>query len=1321
MNGESPDNINDEIKLKDEDGAYLYTWTVESNDETAELVIGSDYTYYKYIIVDMPDAEYVYLDYSVNNSGMGTVKDNANATKTELGYAFNNGRSVTLTAKRNQFHELDYWIDGAGNKIFPDGSYELVSGTTGTIDNGTDISGIQYTNATVNANDSTYTLTFVINKSFALQAVFKEKASYYVTFVVGEALNGGRGNALPAQHVEYDQKFVMPDYNYNLYLEGYTLKYYVETDAPDVHYEFGHSYNTDRNMRLVPKFFANERSLTEVKAAEGVTATWRVGNLAELNLVQANGIVVTQVAIDENNTIDVVNDITARYGSAVTADGVCKLAQGVKFTVPTTGNCSVTVNSVTGKAFESGDIYVAGDSVSVGESISVDYKGNEATQEITFVKAAEIKSVSVTYKPLSTEAELSGVKIGEDNLGSTKFAELLANTDVDYDYPAESVYSNNDVLPTVTATVASGKTVITQATVANPTATILLQTEGGVTVKTYTINFNLTGKTTPSLVSVSVNNAVADNGTIAEPQKVSGTISLTFDHAMVATDITCPTLGQTLDATVSGRTLTLSYWNLENNHNYALSIPADVFTDVYGKKCASAINFSFTTKEAESIQQKVFDFVVSHKYTWNAETQTASDTIQILPDDVLSYLTENSIHYGTLEEATNMANAAGGTERFRIFVPNGEYSMKGNAAGRFASVPTTTVNDELKKVVVGKVGDGLGKLNISAKDYNNEYFTGRTVLNRSNVSIIGQSQDKTIIYNEPIIVGIDNTATVKVSANVQNTYFQDLTLENRFCDYQTGDNPWAGLGKDGGGASAFYDNGLHTICKQVTMKAHEGTYSSTVFNGDDVKNPTSVNKTDNYYEDCELWGSHLFMHDQGQAWWENPTIVMRSRKSTASIAVAQHYKAEQPWGYVVHGGRVKAENSKAYSQQNGRYNIAAALRNSPAVTFLETTFEVLPRDEGYTTIQGTGHLVRFHEYNSYNSDGVTKLDLTKRSIAGISPASGSDDPLLTEEQAAEYTLHNVLGGGEAYDPSVHTQLISMENCAISNTTDNEGKTQISWSSVEDALCYVVFRIDEETGDTVFYRMITTNSFSPDEDQAGRKFLVRAANERGGLGAPTSLIVFKPLETYEIEVHQVGPNPEMGWATVCLPQNVTFKDQPGLTVYRAVVLDQATITLGLEKIEGADNMAKGQGYIIYAKPGVYTFSGTYNVTSKGSILGGNPEDHAVSVGTLNIYTLSYKSDINNEVGFYKYTGQTIPSRKAYLESSQLDAAGIHLGEAKMSFVFLDEEEWEADGIDGVLDDSDAEDQLIYDLSGKRIERSQMRKGNVYIMGDKKFIY
>ena len=255
---------------------------------------------------------------------------------------------------------------------------------------------------------------------------------------------------------------------------------------------------------------------------------------------------------------------------------------------------------------------------------------------------------------------------------------------------------------------------------------------------------------------------------------------------------------------------------------------------------------------------------------------------------------------------------------------------------------------------------------------------------------------------------------------------------------------------------------------------------------------------------------------------------------------------------------MKAESSAAYSAQNGKYTIARTWDNSPANTFLKTRYYVMPTATGYSTMN-QNLLCRMHEYGSLNADG-TPADLTKRTLRAATPAAGSDDCILTAGQAAQYTLHNVLGGDDAFDPTIHTKQISMENALIRNNTSDNGDCIITWNQVEDALCYFIFRIDEATGDTLFFSVSTDASFKPGDAQAGRRFLVRAANERGGLGAPSNILKYELLDTYTVTVKEVGPVSGKGWSTVCLPVDATFTESSDLTVYAAIAAEKTTLKL-----------------------------------------------------------------------------------------------------------------------------------------------------------------
>jgi hypothetical protein len=90
---------------------------------------------------------------------------------------------------------------------------------------------------------------------------------------------------------------------------------------------------------------------------------------------------------------------------------------------------------------------------------------------------------------------------------------------------------------------------------------------------------------------------------------------------------------------------------------------------------------------------------------------------------------------------------------------------------------------------------------------------------------------------------------------------------------------------------------------------------------------------------------------------------------------------------------------------------------------------------------------------------------------------------LTAAQAARYTLENVLGGEDSYDPTTLTAQVP----APEVTAEGEN---LSWEDNTNASCYVIFR------DGVYLTNQVETTFTAAESGV---YTVRAANGRGGLG------------------------------------------------------------------------------------------------------------------------------------------------------------------------------------------------------------------------------
>lgn len=1377
INGREPDNIDDEYITRNNDGAYLYTWTVPEVDLEATLVIGNDFSFYQYLSASLPNAEYQYLNFATNNASMGTVSVSPAGMETSRGLAYTNNASVTLMANRSKYYELKYWQDDEGYRyyvrdcdydaqigdyLYKAGQYTDEEGDVLGTFSGMRINDVPYTWS----SDAPDELHIDMTKYISLSAFFAQKKSYYIDFSAG-----GEASGLPPyqQHVEWDEKFVMPSHNQHLYIEGYTLDYYV--DRLGNRYDFGQEYlvtdeiSVDGDLLLLPHFTANTVSRGQLTSAS--TIQWPLS--AELGapvIYYQNSMGLTVEQLNVNGTkIDLPLYINGSSGmvnnagqSSVVAERSCTVNKNAEFTLPVTSNCVIELHSDAG---EIQTTTIAGTNAystksNDGQTVTLDYTGANSQENIKFGGdgGSRFTYVKVTYNPVGGQPELTGVSINGAALNETDLATLKSTNTLERNFTP--TYSGNN-MPQITATASSGGiTSITQATPSNPVSTILLKTAGGVTVATYNVTFNITGTTNPTVATVTVNGNNAMNTTVTDVE-TKGVIAVTLNHEVSNVTLADNTgLEQQVKGVASGNTLKFSYWDLEYGRTYTLTIPAGTLTDLYGQSYGQALTVTFTTKaEPDDVPHALYNFVVTHKQSFDAKTQTVGERIQLLPDDVLANLAANEIEYGTLDEGLAKANAAGGTDRYYIFVPDGEYPMKG----------TETLNgtyDAHKDNSYSYLG---GKTDASKAITVNDFYNGQSYVKRNNVSVIGQSQDSTIIFSDPYIYGISYTNTLGVNAKKENSYFQDFTLDNRYSQFQVEQN----CTNPGDQSVAAYDRGIHSIWKNVTMKGYQDTYVSASNTASTQASSPGFFRTHRYYEDCSVWGTVDFICGGGDDWWERPTLVLRKRNTPNNIVAASHvskytsgnyigadYLYDEPWGYVFNKAVVRCESPEAYALQNGNYNIGRCWQGSPNQTFLYPVYESTPTSVGYTVM--TKNLVcRMHEYGSMNADG-TIADLTGRTLRAASPAAGSDDCILTAAQAAEYTVHNVLGGDEGYDPTIYTKQVDLDGTTLA-LTDNG----ISWIGSDQALCYVIFRQNEETGFFEFFNVTTETVFMPDDSQDGRVFYVRAANQRGGLGKPSKTIRFKKADTYILTVSHVSGLGEddddedewKGWSTICLGYNamvpVSSINEDGtegmgnITVYgTGIPSDNNKVLEGnVLHLKKVNYMVANCGYIVYATTGAkskdYLFKRTWdlsNITngSNSSILGGNPSDEDVAVGTVNCYTMAYKKTINPDcVGFYKFIGDEIPAHKAYLTVETLAKNGIVLDtEAKLgnlSFVFEDMEESfyvydiseEANGIATVRSADSAASDTVFDLGGKRLDRSQLRKGMVYIIGGKKVLW
>lgn len=344
--------------------------------------------------------------------------------------------------------------------------------------------------------------------------------------------------------------------------------------------------------------------------------------------------------------------------------------------------------------------------------------------------------------------------------------------------------------------------------------------------------------------------------------------------------------------------------------------------------------------------------------------------------------------------------------------------------------------------------------------HNGVYDYGTSAKNevKGNTSLIGESMEGVIITNKPVATSnkADSTPTIFIDQNQNDVYMQDLTVRQGQ-DWDTK--------KSTGQAMAVRQRGKRAVYKNVTLQGIQDTYY--------------LNKADGsaYFETSIIAGQTDYVYGDGTAWFEQCTLYNTGAGYITALNTQPGY-----YGMVFNGCIVDGDASAA-----GQFYLGRPWNDSPHATYLNTTFKQLPKEEGWGKM--TNNLVlRLHEYGSMDANG-NKLDLTKRSLSNCSPADGSDNPVITAEKAAEYTIEKVFGA--EWNP----QALTLQLDAPAVTVNGNA---LSWTAVNDAIGYAIVKDGSVIGFT------TAPSYDLSTTGAGQ-YSIRVANACGGLGLPSSVV------------------------------------------------------------------------------------------------------------------------------------------------------------------------------------------------------------------------
>lgn len=413
---------------------------------------------------------------------------------------------------------------------------------------------------------------------------------------------------------------------------------------------------------------------------------------------------------------------------------------------------------------------------------------------------------------------------------------------------------------------------------------------------------------------------------------------------------------------------------------------------------------------------------------------------------------------GTFTEAlAAAAKRADTSKRFRIFIKQGDYKIPAN--------PNSMVTG-----IDGK-----------------QYPSATTYMNTPNVSIIGESNETTSITNTVpavessngynianVLEGIGRGDVLSLESGATNTYFQDIKMYSSMGD---------GKGRD----IVLNDKSNKTICKNVNLWAYQDTYVS------------NNQKGRFYFEGGILRGNTDYLCGKGDVYYNNVDLLMCG---TGYLAVPS-----QPtkYGYIFKDCTIKDGSTAGI---NGKYKLGRPWgKGTPIALFIDTKMEVIPTATGWDEMSG-GYPKRFAEYNSTTATG-SAVDLSgRKQVYDAYDAKNGDsytnrrnetaeNPVLTAEEAAFYTLETVMGGDDDWDPTAATEQASAP------TNVKIAGNNLTWDNSNYALLWAVCK----NGKVVDFTVEPTYNV----DDASATWSVRAANEMGGLGEATEATTSTGIE------------------------------------------------------------------------------------------------------------------------------------------------------------------------------------------------------------------
>lgn len=347
------------------------------------------------------------------------------------------------------------------------------------------------------------------------------------------------------------------------------------------------------------------------------------------------------------------------------------------------------------------------------------------------------------------------------------------------------------------------------------------------------------------------------------------------------------------------------------------------------------------------------------------------------------------------------------------------------------------------------------------------HYEEHVEISKPYIHLTGQARDAVVVSDnksKSYNANIGKTATVYVNAD--DVTLDNLTIRNTY-----------GQGEQ---ALALYTLGDRISVTQCRIEGWQDTYR------------TGRSGQRHLVRECAISGTTDFIYNAGDVFFDRDTLLLTN--ATNVIVAPTHINPQ--WGYVFHDTYITTGlNDVSVSTDLGR-----PWGDTPKVSFINTTLHnVAVNPAGWRDMGGLP--VQMAEYNTRDAAG-NAVDLSQRKTRFTADGKTvTSKAVLTEAEAATYTLRNVLSGSDLWDADTQGLILAAPRLAVY-------PDRLSWTDTTgQAVCYLV---------TVDGNVVLTT----DEQVAytpGSRVTIQAVSESGVLGRAIRL--YQPTAVSQPTVHE----------------------------------------------------------------------------------------------------------------------------------------------------------------------------------------------------------